>query len=237
MLVTSGELLAAEFDFFATLRAGRNASADWEQGVGPDSSASTVNTNFRWAPGNQHWRAGNQPQNFRIGYDASTGSAYSTIWDSNNVASTVSFANPAGPLNVNAIWTLPASNFFVSATVRSIATSINVENLSLAPGVQVLSGSLPVNISASQPGGGTDQTQSLLSPLVFNTAASGGNWYIAGTVRFAGLTANATGAQGSQLQFMMNAVGTDNPEPATFALIGLGVAAIWLRAKRVQMSM
>lgn len=235
-LVLSGGLLAGDFSFYATLRAGRNAAADWEQGVGPDSFASTSNASFRWAPGNQHWRANDLPQNFRIGYDAASGSAYSMIWDSNNVASTVSYTNPSVPLSADAIWTLPASNFFVSATARTIATSINLENLSLAPGVQVLSGSLPLNLGASQPGGGPGQLQTLSSPLVFKAATNGGDWFISGTVRFSGLTSNGTGAQGSQLQFMMNATGTDNPEPATFALIGLGVAAIWLRAKRAQAS-
>jgi len=231
VLATSAELLAADFSFFATLRAGRNGAADWEQGIGPTSNATTVTTNFRWAPGNQHWRAGNLPQNFRIGYNAATGSGYATVWDASNVASTVTYANPAGPLGANSTWTLPASNFFVSAAARSIATSVNLESLSLAPGVQVLSGSLPASLSASQPGGGgPGQLQTMSSPLVFNTAASGGDWYISGTIRFSGLTANGTG-QGSQLQFMMNAIGTENPEPATFALIGLGIGAIWLRAK------
>lgn len=234
-LIAPAELCATDFSFFATLRAGRNATADWEQGVGSDSSASTSNASFRWAPGNQHWRAGDLPQNFRIGYDAVSGSAYSIVWDSNNVASTVSYTNPTGPLGANATWTLPASNFFVSATARTIATSINLESLSLAPGVQVLSGSLPVNLGAAQPGGGSGQLQTLASPLVFQAAANGGDWFIAGTVRFSGLTSNGTGAQGSQLQFMMNASGTDNPEPATFALIGLGVTALWLRAKRKQL--
>jgi hypothetical protein len=234
-LLTPIESLAADFSFFATLRAGRNASADWEQGVGSDVFASTSTASFRWAPGNQHWRSNNLPQNFRIGYDAATGSAYTSVWDSNNVASTVRFTSPTGPLTVPATWTLPASSFFVSASARSIATSVNLENLSLAPGVQILSGSLPANLGASQPGGGPGQLRSLASPLIFNTAASGGDWYIAGTVRFSGLTSNGTGAQGSQLQFMMNAIGTDNPEPATFALIGLGVAALWLRSKRAQL--
>lgn len=219
---------------FATLRAGRNASADWEQGVGSDPFASTSTASFRWAPGNQHWRANDQTQNFEIGYNAATGSAYATVWDSNDVASSVSYTNPAGPLAVPATWTLPASSFFVSASARPLATSINLENLSLAPGVRVLSGSLPANLGVSRSAAGPGQTQSLASPLIFNTAASGGNWFIAGTIRFSGLTSNSSGAQGSQLQFMMNAVGTDNPEPATFALIGLGVAAMWLRAKRAQ---
>lgn len=232
LALLSVSLGAANFSFYATMRAGRNAGGDWEQGLGSGSSASTVTSSFSWSNANPHWRAGDQPQSFRIGYDAAQNQAYLSVWDSANVANTIRFNNSNPALDASAHWTLPASSFFVSASNRVVPTSITLENLSLSPGVLVLSGSLPSTFGVGQSGNGGAQLATLPSTIVFQPASSGGDWYLSGTVRFSGLAATGPGARGSMLQLMMNASGTNNPEPAAFVLLGLGLAAIFLRGAR-----
>ncbi|MBM3786624.1 MAG: PEP-CTERM sorting domain-containing protein [Acidobacteria bacterium] len=223
---------AADFSFYATMRAGRNGNGDWEQGLGGGVAASDVTTNFRWSNGNPHWRGGDLPQTFRIGYNAAANLAYLSIWDAVNAASTITFNNPGAALGPNSIWTLPAASFFVSAANRPAATSVNVEGLGFSPGVQVLSGSLPVSLGANRSAGSPAQQANLPAALVFQPGSSGGDWYISGTIRFSGLSPSGNGARGSQLQFMMNASGTDNPEPAAVVLIGLGLGAILFKRYR-----
>lgn len=221
----------AEFSFFATLRAGRPAGADWEIGLGTDTNASQVTRNFQWENGAPTWRAGNQAQPFQIEYTASTQTVRMTVRDSQNNPWSQTLTNSGPALGSNAIWTLPAAGFFVStaAPAGAQARSITVSNLTLDPGVQILSGSLPTSLAASGP---PASSTAMSAPLVINAASNGGNWFLAGNIRFAGLSGLGGNAQGSQLQFFLNAIGTDTPEAQTFFLVGLGLFAVGFGSRR-----
>lgn len=224
-------LSGAEFSFFATLRAGRPAAADWEIGLGTDRNATQSTGNYQWESGTPTWRSDNQPQRFEIGYTASTQTARVSVWDSANNPWTRTLTNSGPALGTNAIWTLPGAGFFVSTSAPSGAQSrsITVSNLTVGPGVQVLSGALPTSLAASGP---PASSAAMSAPLVINPASNGGNWFLAGNIRFTGLTGLGGNAQGSQLQFFLNAIGTDTPEAKTFFLVGLGLIAVAIGTSR-----
>jgi hypothetical protein len=221
----------AEFSFFATLRAGRPAAADWEIGLGTDRNASQATRNFQWESGTPTWRSDNRPQPFRLEYTASTQTVRMTVRDSEDNPWSQTITNSGPALGANAIWTLPAAGFFVSTAAPSgaQARSITVSNLTVDPGVQILSGSLPTSLAASGP---PASSMAMSAPLVINAASNGGNWFLAGNTRFTGLTGLGGNAQGSQLQFFLNAIGTDTPEAQTFFLVGLGLLAVGFGSRR-----
>lgn len=220
-----------DFSFFATLRAGLPATTDWEIGLGTDQNANQATSNFQWESGTPTWRAGNRPQPFQLEYTASTQTVRMTVRDSQNNPWSRTLTNAGPALTANAIWTLPAAGFFVSTAAPNGARprSITVSELTLDPGVQILSGSLPTSIAASGP---PASSTPMSAPLVINAASNGGNWYLAGNIRFTGLADLGGNAQGSQLQFLLNAIGTDTPESQTFLLTGLGLIAVGLGTRR-----
>ena len=215
--------IAGSFSFYSTLRAGSPGTGDWEVGAGRDSTASDSTGSFRWSSTDPGWRSGNLSQNFEIGFRSSTQTAYVTVWNQAGVPTTVLLANTGAALSANAIWTFPAANFFVSASNTSQPSSINVENLTLSPGVQVLGGALPTSLGAAQP---PSTTTPMTAPLVIKAASSGGNWFISGTIRFAGIVSTGGSAKGSDLRFLLNASGTDNPEPVTVVITAIGLVLV-----------
>ncbi len=236
--VSALSVCAQSFSFNATVRAGRPAGGDWELGIGnnPSASNSTASFNYLEIPGNLYWRPFGQPQNFQLGWTAATNTAYLTVFNAFGSPTTVTFANTGTPLSTSAIWTLPANSFFASAAGRPQNSSISLENLSFSPGVQVLSGALPSSFSAAQTG--TTVSTNLSAPIVINPASNGGNWFISGSVRFSGLTNSGGISSGSQLQFMLNAVGANSavPEASTSAMIGCGLLALVAVQRRMRRS-
>ncbi len=220
IVAASALLTAGEFDFYATLRAGRPGGADWQMGLGTDTAASQSTGSFFWSNSNRFWRNGGEAQEFEIGFRSATQTAYVTVWDSRDQAWTRTLTNSGAAVSSNATWTFPAANFFAQASTTGTPSSIQLSDLTLAPGVQVLSGSLPVSLGASQP---PATTTPMNAPLVINAASNGGDWYIAGAVRFSGLTSTGGSARNSQLQFFLRAMGADTPEGATLFLTGAGL--------------
>jgi hypothetical protein len=234
LLVISGmgELLAQSFPFYTVLRAGRAGNGEWEIGVG---NASTLNTaNFSYGGnGGQFWNPAGS-QTFRIGYDAATNSAYASVFNQNDVATTVSLANTGQALTSNTVWTLPAGAFSVTATPTNVfgfgTSSITVSGLTLSPGGSLLGGSLPTSLSATQ--SGATVTQTLSSPILLDATGNGGSWYIQGKIQMTGLLTQGGLARDSQLQFLMGASSAAaTPEPITFALIGVGLLLLGMRKK------
>lgn len=234
LLVISGmgELLAQSFPFYTVLRAGRAGNGEWEIGVG---NASTLNTaNFSYGGiGGLTWNA-NGSQSFRVGYDATTNSAYATVFNQNNIGTTVTLANTGAPLTADTVWTLPAGAFSVTASPTNVfgigSSSISLSGLTLSPSGSLLSGSLPSSLSATQ--NGTTVTQTLSSPILLDATANGGSWYIQGTIQMTGLLTQGGLARDSQLQFLMGASSAAaTPEPMTFALIGAGLVLLGMRKK------
>lgn len=228
-------LAAAEFSFYATLRAGRPSNGDWEMGLGNDSTASQSTGQFQWTSSKKHWRSDDLPQNFEIGYTARTNNAYVKVFDSTNKAWTTSYTNTGALLGSNALWTFPAANMFVTASASSKPTSINVDQMTLSSGVQILSGNLPSSLGATQ---GIQTSADLAPPLIINAASNGGNWFITGRIRFSGLVGSGGNAAGSDLQFLLRAMGSDaNPTPETGTFLTVGCALVLgtvIRRKRSQ---
>lgn len=224
-----------DFSFFTTIRAGYPTPLLWELGAGSTSSTSESNVNYEWntANGDTSWRPGNLQQSFQVGYNRTTNTGFVTVFNSNNTPVTASYTNPGAAPAVHAIWTLPSANFFASAQTSFLPGSIDLENLSFDPGVQILSGSLPTSIGASNPGNANTITSNINAPIIFDAIANGGNWTISGTVRMNGIVGTSGSALGNNLLFQVGAFGSDTPESSTISLFGAGLAAILL-ARRCQ---
>ncbi len=225
LIASATEALGTDFSFYSTLRAGQPGAADWEMGVGSNFLANTATQSFGYeTSGQQYWRAGGLSQNFRIGWNAVTNSAYVTVWNAANVATTATMSNPGPTLAANAIWTLPGSTMLIWALGDSRPSSILLSGLTLSPNTALVSGVLPASLGASQTGSLVINATS--APIVINPAANGGNWYLDGKVQFTGLTTLGGNAQQFDLQFLMLASGRDTPEPGSLALLGGGLLAL-----------
>lgn len=232
----AAELAAQSFSFYSTLRAGWPNRLDWQMGVGGDPTASTNTAYFDYdSTGPQFWRDNGQPQDFRIGWDAGTNTAYVSVYNENGTPTTVSYQNTGQQLGANTKWTLPASSFLATAANApfSIVTpSIQLGNLSLSPNVALLSGTLPSTFGAVR--AGSSSVSTLAAPLLLDASANGGSWFISGTVRFTGLLGQGGTARGSQLQFFLGALGTDTPEAGSITLLGAGLVAIGMLRRRLR---
>ena len=222
-----------DFSFFTTLRVGYPTPLLWELGAGstPDTTQSNVNFEWNTANGETSWRPNNLPQNFEVGYNRTTNAGFLTVFNSANNPVTASYSNPGMAPGANAIWILPAANFFTSANSIFLPSSIAVENLSFTPGVQVLSGSLPASIGSSNPGNGTNISSNLSTPIIFDPSANGGSWTISGTVRVNGILGVSGSASANNIQFGLGVFGTDTPEASTMSLFALGLASLIVAGK------
>jgi hypothetical protein len=234
-IVAAAALPAADFSFYAVLRAGATGASEWELGIGNNSSSLTT-SQFSWNVGTPLW-PNNTPANFRIGYTNATNTAYVTVYDSGNNAVTASFNPLKGGGSAAKTWQLPASSMFVSAGPTILPESIQVNNLTVNGGVNVLQPISFTSMAITKMVGATTSTLSEPSPVSFkSTTASGGqDWYIGGQIQFAGLGFFVpNGAQGNQLLFSMTANATNaTPEPGTFGLATAGLAlAWWWRGRR-----
>jgi len=214
---------ATDFSFFSIVRAGVQGAGDWEIGTGPNGNSITTGAQFAWT--------NNADQTFRIGYRQSDNTAYTTVSNPAGFTATSSY-NPIGgaPLTSTGNWTIKANAMYTSATALPVATSVQVSNIRLVTGLNILQ---PLtSLSASQPL--STAPSSNAAPIVFSAASNGGDWYIEGTIRFTGLAPFVTsGAQRSQLHFGLTAVASDTPEPAAILLISSGLAALaYLRPRR-----
>lgn len=251
ILMIAGAMCASaqSFSFYSTLRAGRSGSGvaggnGWELATGttPAYSGATWTTAqfaYNSSPSDNHWRANDGTQQFRIGYNALTNTAYASVQDYNGAtngtwttAATASIANAGAAFPNNTVWTLPAGSFNVSATGKQDPSSIIIEGLTLSPNVALVSGTIPTNIGViGSPG--VDTTASLSAPLVIDAAANGGSWFLTGTIRFSGLQGSGGSAQGSQLSFNLGALGNQTPEATTMSLLGGGLVILgWMSRRR-----
>ncbi len=221
------EASAQSFSFYSTLRSGVPGS-DWQVGVGPSSthSASTWNTRyFSYSPSDASWRGGGLSQDFEIGFDALRNLGFSRVKNFNGAWTEATLANTGAPVAADTNWSIPASSFWLGAAGLSTASSISLASLTLSPNVSVLSGALPIGLTAAQ--NGTGVTTNLPAPIVINAAANGGSWFLAGTV-----TLNGFGtATRSRLQFNFGATSNPTPEASTLGMLGSGLLVIGLARK------
>ncbi len=244
ILMIAGAMSASaqSFSFYSTLRAGRSGNGvaggnGWELASGTTqafSNATWTTAQFAYnsSPSANHWRTNNGTQQFEIGYDAATNTAYTQVRDFNGSWATATVANPGAAFPDNTVWTLPAGSFNVSATGKQDPSSIIIEGLTLAPNVALVSGTIPTSIGViGSPG--VDTTASLSAPLVIDAAANGGSWFLTGTIRFSGLQGSGGSAQGSQLSFNLGALGNQTPEATTMSLLGGGLVILgWMSRRR-----
>jgi len=220
------------------MRAGFPGGSSSELGAGSSAAATNSVTNYEWNNADflPHWRPNNLPQTFSIGYRQATGMGFVSVLNSSGSALTASFANAGSPLGANAVWTLPPASFFATAVPTVLATSVSLENMTFLPGVQILSGSLPVSLGASTTLFGGTVTNTISAPIVF-TPTSGGDWTITGTLRFNGLLPLGGTAFGDQLRIGFGAFGSDtaSPEASSVFLIGAGLIALgYVRLSRTR---
>ena len=104
-------------------------------------------------------------------------------------------------------------------------TRIRVSNLAFAPGIAILNPLSVTDLEARQQG--ATATDAVPGAVVFLTQAGSGDWALSGTFRMRGLgSAFASGAVGSELQFLFSATASDVPEPAAAAMLGAGLGLI-----------
>jgi len=215
---------AADFSFNVLIRAGVSGAGDWEVGMGLNSSGVPA------VSGQVGYYNNATPQRFEIGYNAATQQAFTRIYSDaagSSLRLNLTYNVPSGTaLSPTATWTLPASQFYVSASGRPLPTSVNVSSLALG----VLN---PLSLTASNPGG---VTTSQLSTQGSNIVFQGASWMLSGQLTMSGLAAYAGsgGANRSQLQFGLNAQVTETPEPGTFALLLAGCAGLVWHGRRTR---
>jgi len=225
----AGQATAAQFQFSTLIRYGGTAGgpANWELAAGNSagSLAATANLTPSFAT--------RPSRTFQISYTQATNTATLRVYDSLGTGGTsdaVSF-NPAGGAAVaaNAIWTLPASSFFVQAAAAPISSQVSIQNLSLVTGT-VLAPLQTTTLTASQAAGVGAGVVNLPGGLVFVGNASG-NWQLQGTVTMTSIGGNPSS---TGLQFGLTASASDVPEPMTSAMIGLGLVALALRGQSLR---
>ncbi len=205
-------LLAEDFDLSAVIRAGAN-SGGWDFAVGPAGDASSNSRSLSPYYGNNYQHA------FQIGYLSSTNSAYLRLQTRNGQWREVTYAPGGVGLGAGSIWTIPATDLYVTAEGKAVPTSVTVSSLALGPGLTVLN-PLSTTLAASQQG--STVTQSSPNPVMFQTTGNG-DWVVSGLIAFTGLSSYAPGgANGDQLRFGFSAFGTSTPEPATAATLAAG---------------
>lgn len=222
------EVEAQSFTFASTLRAGSpnngNNNTDWQIGLASSTSAQTATAFFDYNGTNPPYWNQNGSQRFEIGWNATTNRAYTVVYNSNGIGTRVEQPNTGVQLNSSAVWTLPASGFVLQAARNNgnNGGSIELTGLTFSSGVNLRSGALPSPFSVTQ--GSTATQVAMASPIVLDAAGSQGSWFLAGNIRFSGLTTFGQGnARGSDLQFLLNATGQNTPEPASLALLGGGL--------------
>ncbi|MCX6602354.1 MAG: PEP-CTERM sorting domain-containing protein [Acidobacteria bacterium] len=231
--LTVAPLAATDFSFSSIMRAGARgiAAGGWEIGTGADLNSITSGTQYRYS--NIRGWSNNLDQQFRIGYDQATNTAFTTVWGSTGIEYTSSF-NPVGgnPLNSGGTWTIKANALNLTADPAVVPpTSILVSQLQFGNGLNVLQPLTSTTLFASQPTGNSQVGNS--APVVFSAFGSGGNWYLDGIIRFSGLTPYvANGATNSDLRFSLTASAADTPEPAAVILFSTGVLAMAVYKRR-----
>jgi hypothetical protein len=204
---------AAQFQFGKLIRAGftSGSAGNWEMSLGatPGATAATSSLNTYWNNNQdrlvqvEYLKASNTV-NVRVYVDGTSTSAFTQV-----------SYNPAGGAAVaaNAVWTLPASSFFVTAaTGPTQNTSIQVSNLAIAGvsgAINVIQPMQQTTLQASYTVGGSATTSQESQNIVFQ-ADSTGSWLLSGTIRLNGIQGGGR-ATGNQLILSLAASASDVP--------------------------
>lgn len=207
-----------------TQRTAPPAGVEREIGPGTDRNATQSTGQIHWESRTPRWRPDNESQPIQIGYAATTASARLTVRDSADTPWTRTLTDSGPAPGVNAIRAQTVAGYSVSTVAPNGAQARSID-----PDLQILSGSLPTSFAASGP---PAPHAAMSAPRVLDAAGNGGNRFLAGNIRFTGLTGLGGDAQGSQLHLSVNAIGPDIPEAQTFFLVGVGLLVVGFGSRR-----
>ena len=219
---------SAPFPFNALIQFGSASTAEPEIILGDASSTSAIPLTM-----SPYWSNG-QSREFRFIYTRPTNSLEVRVYNNGSTTTFGSFSfNPtAGPAPLDAVWTLPASQFFAVANSGTGSNGISISNLGISSptggAVTILSPMTTTSLNASSGGALPTQTITQGQNVTFRGDANG-SWQLTGfvTMNFSGLPTNST----TRMQFGMSA-SADTPEPTTWLLSGLGVLLARAVARR-----
>ncbi len=221
---------AADFQFGTIIRAGVAGNTDHEMAIGTTGNSPSATGQL-----NPYYTGGSQF--FEIGYLKGTNTAYVRVHQGATSASAFNQAsfNPVGgaAAAANAIWTLPASSFFVRATDNTGINLVQVSNLTLSGvtgAANILQPLQATTMVAFQLGFAAQPTVTQSQDLVFR-GDSNGNWRLQGNIQMVGLTSNGGVASGSEIEFGVAAL-AGTPEPMSMSLTFLGVAGMVAFARK-----
>jgi len=232
-LVNSAQ--AAVFQLGSLVQAGFTSSSagNWEVAVG-DTAGATADTDSL----NTYWN-NNEDRLLQMEYLKATNTVNVRVYDgatATGAFTQVSY-NPTGGAAVaaTAMWTLPSSAFFVTATTGPTqATSISLSNISISGisgAVNIIQPIQQTTISATRAIGGPLSTVSQTQDVVFY-ADTTGSWRLQGTLALSGIQGGGR-ATGAQLALSLSAAANDAvPEPSTFGLFAIGGSLMIGFAKR-----
>ena len=216
----------AEFQFGALLQWGVAGNGDYEIAVGnnpaaPDATASLAN----------HW-VSNVERLIQVEYLKGTNTATVRVYDGATAtggSTQVSFQpTGGGTVAADAIWTLPASAFFVTAQgvgsggpiFGSSASLSNITLSGVSGAINVIQPIQQTTLTAARGFLGGTSTVAQTGDIVFQADATG-SWRLQGTLR---LTLSTTiGVDSNDLQLGISGAAVEAvPEPGTVGLVSIG---------------
>lgn len=230
LLVCSPAATAAPFTLGATIRAGLRGAGDWELGLGAASPFAAATSHA--AP----YFDDNEEYNFTLSYDSAANQArLSVATNPGNGPDDVVIWNPTGgtPNTASRLWTIAGNGGLAVSAAYAVRpagqppmprTEIEVKDLALGPGIDILSGLSVTDLRARQEG--ASATDAVPQAVVFTTRDGSGDWLLSGTIRMRGLRSEfPSGAVRSELQFLFSATASDFvPEPSASSMLLLAAA-------------
>ncbi len=231
LFVTTSAAQAADFGFSTLIRMG-NPGIDWELGSGAAALAPSVTSSL-----SSYWNSGASRQ-FQITYNRPTNNVELRLWTNSGSSSTALNFTPSGTPNpIDAIWTLPASSFFVKAvTGANVWTGITLSSMTLSGvsgALNVISPMLQTSLQAGSSLFQPTQTVTQTGDVVFR-GDSNGSWRLAGYVTMNYFGLGGLGHQ-DRLTFGLTALSAaaPTPEPSTGLMLAAGVAfGLWWRKRQ-----
>jgi hypothetical protein len=200
-------------------------------GAGNDASANGATNSSTWQSGQSHalqieYLKASNTISVRL-YQGATASGAFTETDYHPTG--------GGTQVANAIWTLLASAFFVTAQGGPLqVASVSISNLALSGvsgGINILQPLQQTTLTASNILGAPTSTVTEGQDIVFQ-GDSNGNWMLTGSLTFSGIGLSATPANDLAFGFSGTAAGSAVPETSSLPLVGTGLAALIFFGRR-----
>jgi hypothetical protein len=205
---------------------------------GSDSVGAGDNASANGASNSSTWQSG-QSHALQIEYLKATNTISVKLYQGANAtgAFTETDYHPTGGGSqaANAIWTLPASAFFVTAQGGPLqVASASISNLALSGvsgGINILQPLQQTTLTASNIFGSPTSTVTQGQDIIFQ-GDSNGDWMLTGSLTFSGVALGATPANDLAFGFSGTAAGSSVPETSSLPLVGTGLAALIFFGRR-----